>query len=146
MKRFALLLFSLAFVTGLFAQDPFLYPVGAIVGTDTTYFKTPFRGTASTQVSFDFTGFSTDQVVIENVYYVFEGKVNGTTVRRLVPIEGYTFPVTLIKADHAVVANGVTSNMISFKLVNGWSADMIAFKVTKADANSSDILKMWVRK
>jgi hypothetical protein len=146
MKRFALLLFSLALVTGLFAQDPFLFPVGTIVGADSTYFKIPFRGTSNTQVSFDFTGFSTDQVIIENVYYVFEGKVNGTTVKRLVPIEGNTFPVTLVKADHAVVANGVTSNMISFKLVNGWSADYLAFKVTKNDAASSDVLKMWVRK
>jgi hypothetical protein len=146
MKRFAFLLFSITLVTGLFAQDPKTYPLIDIIGTDSTYFVSPFRGTAPVQCAFDFTGFSTDQVVIENVYYVFIGKVNGTEVTRLVPIEGNTFPVTLVKADHAVVANGVTSNLISFKLVNGWGADKLAFKVTPANANSSDILKLWIRK
>jgi hypothetical protein len=63
-----------------------------------------------------------------------------------VPIEGYTFPVTLIKTDHQTIVNGDTSNAVSFKLVNGFMGDQIAFKVTPVDANSSDILKTWVRK
>lgn len=146
MKKIALLLFSLAFVSGLFAQDPKSYPLINIIGTDSTYFISPFRTSGPVQVAFDFTGFSTDQVVIEGVYYVFTGKIGGVEVKRLVPIDGATFPLTLVKAEHQVVANGVTYNLYSFKLAFGFMGDQLAFKVTPANANSSDILKVWYRK
>jgi hypothetical protein len=142
MKRFALLLFSLAFVTGLFAQEPKSYPLIDIIGTDSAYTITPFRTSDHTQVVFDFTGFSTDQVVINDVFYMFKSGTDAIYV----PIEGYTFPVTLIKADHQTIVNGDTSNVVSFKLVNGFMGDGLTFKVTPVDAGILDILKVWFRK
>lgn len=141
MKKVAFLL--LLIINGIcgFSQE-FSYIPYNIQGADSTYFIKPFATSSPVQVAFDFTGFSTDSVTI-SYYYVF---VNALGIKRLTLIENAVYPITLNKDYYKVVANGVTSNVYSFKLTAGFKGDQFAFKVAKHDAIVTDVLKVYIRK
>jgi hypothetical protein len=113
-----------------------------IHGTDSMYFKKPFATNDPVQVFVDFTGVSTNTIAI-SFYYVV--KLESGSLR-LTPIENLPNPVTLDKTVYSVVANGVTTNVFSFKLTKGFKGDQIAYKIVKSDAIVTDVIKILPRK